>query len=67
MDGITMLRNLRASGKKASILMLTNLNNPNLVADAAELGVSEYLVKSDWEIDAIVAKVEEKLQHAHGT
>ncbi len=61
MDGITMLKRLHEGGKKISVMMLTNLNNPNLIADAAELGVTEYLVKSDWEIDEIVQKVEQKL------
>ncbi len=61
MDGMTMLRRLHDGGKKVSVMMLTNLNNPNLIADAAELGVTEYLVKADWEIDEIVQKVEQKL------
>ncbi|KKU79035.1 MAG: Two-component, sigma54 specific, transcriptional regulator, Fis family [Parcubacteria group bacterium GW2011_GWA2_47_7] len=67
MDGITMLKNLRAINpeKHAPILMLTNMNNPNFIADAAELGAVEYLIKADWEIDAIVTKVEEKLRHIH--
>lgn len=65
MDGITMLRNLKENNIKVPTLMLTNLTNNTYIADAAELGVKEFLVKSDWEIDDIVAKVEEKLLHSH--
>ncbi|OGZ05435.1 MAG: hypothetical protein A2845_03190 [Candidatus Lloydbacteria bacterium RIFCSPHIGHO2_01_FULL_49_22] len=65
MDGIAMLRNLKENNIKVSTLMLTNLTNSTYIADAAELGVNEFLVKSDWEIDDIVTKVEEKLLRAH--
>lgn len=65
MDGIAMLRNLKENNIKVPTLMLTNLTNSTYIADAAELGVKEFLVKSDWEIDDIVTKVEEKLHHAH--
>src|SRR3989344_409453 len=65
MDGIAMLRNLKENNIKVSTLMLTNLTNSTYIADAAELGVNEFLVKSDWEIDDIVTKVEEKLLRAN--
>ncbi len=65
MDGIAMLRSLKASNTKVPILMLTNMNSSTMVADTSDLGVNEFLVKSDWEIDDIVAKVEQKLHHTH--
>jgi DNA-binding response OmpR family regulator len=61
MDGLTMLKELRKSGNTTPIIMLTNLNNPDYIADAAEHGVREYLIKADWEIDEIAAKVKAKL------
>jgi two-component system response regulator MprA len=61
MDGLTMLKELRKSGDTTPIIMLTNLNNPDYIADAAEHGVREYLIKADWEIDEIAAKVKAKL------
>lgn len=67
MDGINMLRTMKKGGNVLPILMLTNMNKPGLIADAAEFGVEEFLVKSDWEIDAIVLKVEEKLYHKHSS
>lgn len=61
MDGLTMLKELRRAGNTTPIIMLTNLNNPDYIADAAEHGVREYLVKADWEIDEIAAKIKSKL------
>lgn len=57
MDGVTMLKALRAEGVKVPAVVLTNFSQPEHVADAAETGVLEYLVKADWEIDQIVEKV----------
>ena len=61
MDGLTMLKELRKAGNTTPIIMLTNLNNPDYIADAAEHGVREYLIKADWEIDDIAAKIKAKL------
>jgi two-component system response regulator MprA len=65
MSGLTMLKELRASGDKRPIMMLTNLNNPEYIADAAEYNVHEYLIKADWEIDEIAEKVMAKLRIAN--
>lgn len=61
MNGIAMLRSMREGGRGIPTIMLTNLNNPQLIADAAGLGASEYLIKADWEIDDIVAKIAARL------
>ncbi len=61
MDGVTMLKELRAKGDTTPIMMLTNLNNPDYIADAAEHGVHEYLIKADWDVDEVVEKVKTKL------
>lgn len=61
MDGVTMLKALRREGVSVPAIMLTNFSQPEHVADAAEIGVLEYLVKADWEIDQIVKKVEAHL------
>lgn len=61
MDGITMLKTLRAQGVRTPAFVLTNFNQTEHVADAAETGVLEYLVKADWEIDQIVEKVKNRL------
>lgn len=57
MDGVTMLKMLRGEGVMVPAIVLTNFNQPEHVADAAETGILEYLVKADWEIDQIVEKV----------
>lgn len=57
MDGIVMLGKLRKAGMKAPAMILTNMGEVEHVADAAESGVVEYLVKADWELDQIVAKI----------
>lgn len=69
MDGMTMLKKLRTDpwGKKASVLILTNLSadSGDLVRAAVETFPEYYLVKSDWAIDDIVKKVEEVLATQH--
>lgn len=64
MDGMTMLKKLRedAWGKNAQVIILTNLSENEKVSQAVELGSYEYLVKSDWKIEDVVAKVREKLK-----
>lgn len=62
MSGLTMLRGLREMGNATPVMMLTNLNNPEYIADAAEYNVHEYLIKADWEIDEIAEKVIAKLR-----
>lgn len=63
MDGVTMLKILRKEGVKIPAVVLTNFSQPEHVADAAEAGILEYLVKADWEIDQIVEKVRGHLTH----
>lgn len=57
MDGITMLSKLREDvwGKNAKVIMLTNLS------DALEHGSYDYLVKSDWKLEDVVARVRARL------
>lgn len=62
MGGLGMLRALRKMGDTRPVMMLTNLNNPEYIADAAEYNVHEYLIKADWEIDEIAEKVISKLR-----
>lgn len=61
MDGIVMLGKLRGAGMKAPAIILTNMGEVEHVADAAESGIAEYLVKADWELDEIVAKIKARL------
>lgn len=65
MDGMTMLKKLRgdnAWGKDAVVIMLTNLSESGMVADALAEGMHDYLVKSNWKLEDVVKKVKEKLK-----
>lgn len=63
MDGMTMLKQLREKpwGKDIPVVILTNLGDSEKVAEAAERGVYDFLVKTNWSLDEIVAKVKERL------
>ena len=64
MDGMTVLRKLREDlwGKSAKVIILTNLSDKEKMAEALEQKLHKYLVKSDWKIEEVVAKVREQLE-----
>jgi len=64
MDGMTMLQKLRSDswGKKVNVMLLTNLSDPNKINESKELGVSDYLIKSDWTLEDIVTAVSKKME-----
>lgn len=66
MDGMTMLKKLRVEdewGKTVPVIILTNLTSDSnqRVRDVFETEPAYYLVKSDWKIEDLVAKVRERL------
>lgn len=64
MDGISLTKNIREGsswGKDVPIVMLTNLNDPDSVSEVAVYGVFDFLVKTDWRLDDVVALVKKKL------
>ena len=64
MDGIAMLKKIREDewGKHASVILLTNLSSMEKIADAAEYGAKEYLIKADLTLSQITEKVKEKFK-----
>lgn len=64
MSGMAMFKQLREDvwGKNAKVIMLTNLNDAENIADATEHGSYGYFVKSDWKIEDLVVKVKEILE-----
>lgn len=64
MDGIAMLKKLRQDnwGFNVPVIILTNLTEADKTAEALEHGVHDFLVKSDWKLEDIVRKVNEKLR-----
>lgn len=66
MDGMTMLKKLRASsewGKQVPVIILTNLSSDDdgRISDVAELLPTYYLVKTDWKLSDVVEKVKGRL------
>lgn len=63
MDGLTVAKRLKSHSetKDIPVIILTVLEKGEPVAKALEAGVYEYLVKSNYKIEEIVAKVKEKL------
>ncbi|MDD5040625.1 MAG: response regulator [Patescibacteria group bacterium] len=62
MDGITMLRKMRADawGSTVPVIVLTNLSR--VMTDGNISGdIGEYLVKTEWDIGDVVRKVRETL------
>jgi DNA-binding response OmpR family regulator len=59
MDGMTMLGKLRKDqwGKKAKLILLTNLSDARRISKPLTEGVTEYMVKADWKINDIVERV----------
>ena len=64
MDGIAMLKRLRADswGSDVPVMVMTNFSEVDKTAEAMEYGVRDYLVKSDWKLEDIVRKIDEKLK-----
>jgi two-component system alkaline phosphatase synthesis response regulator PhoP len=63
MDGIAMLKKLRQDpwGKRAEVIILTNLSHEVKETEALEQGVTDYWVKSDWRLADVAAQVKKKL------
>jgi len=62
-DGLTMLRELRKDewGKEVPVMVLTNLEDNQKIAEIIKEGAFDYLIKTDWKISDIVAKIKKKL------
>lgn len=63
-NGFKMIAQLRTDeswGKNVPVIFLTNLNNTKDVTEALELGVFDFLVKSNWKLNDLLNKVIEKI------
>lgn len=62
MDGMAMLKELRKNqwGKNVEVILLTNLSDVENISEALNNNVTDYLIKSDWDIDEVAKKVQEK-------
>ncbi len=64
MDGITMLQKLRQDswGKNEKVIILTNLDDQKKAAEAEQYGVSDYFIKSNWNLKDVIKKVRAELK-----
>ena len=66
MNGLTMMGKLRETGpygKNVPIILLTNLsaNEDKIIESLVKNEPAYYLVKSDWDLSAVVEKIKERL------
>ncbi len=63
MDGITMLKKLRATefGKDVPVMIMTNIDDAKNLYDGLANGAFDFLIKSNWGIGDMVEKVKNKL------
>ena len=64
MDGMVMLKKLRANnqGKNIPVIILTNLNEVELVAEALRNKVYDFLIKANWQVEELVEIVKKRLR-----
>lgn len=63
-DGLTVLKKIKTSGitlPPHTIVMLSQLNEENIIKQALDLGAKEYLVKSDYTPDQVLKKIKDLL------
>jgi len=62
-DGVEILKQIKTDKetKDIPIIVSTTLGGEDTVSKIVQAGGTEYIVKSDWSIDDIVKKIEEKL------
>lgn len=64
MDGLAMLKLLKEDkrGKNMLVIILTNYGDMEKFAQAKELGATDYLVKADWGMRDVVARVKQAIK-----
>jgi len=63
MDGVTFLGKIRNDewGKNVPVIVLTNLESGEKVQKSLQLGVYDYLVKTNWSLSDVLEKVNQSL------
>jgi len=59
MDGIEMLKQLRQDswGKNTDVMVLSNLSNQDKESEAKNLGVKDYIIKANYNLNDIMDRV----------
>ena len=62
-DGLSMLEQLRKDewGKSVPVIALTAYSDAEKTTKAMELGIKDYLVKTDWNLEDVIRIVKQKL------
>ncbi len=63
-NGLAMLEKLRKNdwGKTVPVIALTNYSEKEMIAEAMRLGISEYFVKIDWNLEDVVKQIKRRLE-----
>jgi len=61
LDGISMAKEIHKLDLGTLMMFLTNLSDTDHISEAIAVDLTDYLVKSDWNINDVVTKVEQKL------
>ncbi len=62
MDGISMAKKIKEKGIDSKMIFLTNLRDPEHISQTMDIeGESDYIVKADMHVDAIIERVKKKL------
>lgn len=61
MNGIEMAKKLKKSGVKAPIMFLTNIKDVDVMSEAFEALEADYVIKSDLDVNKIIARIKNKL------
>jgi DNA-binding response OmpR family regulator len=59
MDGLAMLRELRKKegGEHMPVIILSTVNDEKSVAEAVQLGVSDFMEKSNWNVTELLERI----------
>lgn len=61
MSGIDAAKKMKEKNIKTPVIFLTNVSDVNQISKALEITASDYVIKSDTSIDAVVLRVKNKL------
>lgn len=63
MDGVSLLKGLRKDewGRNVPVIILTNLSDAETIEESIKNNVHDYLIKADYKLEDVIAKVKEKL------
>ena len=64
MNGLKMLKKLRedAWGETVPVLLLSNDDDPQHIESTLKDNATDYLIKSDWELENVVKRIKEVLR-----